>query len=742
MRYRSVLSRGMVFTLLVGCSSSDSSVGGEEPYEVARATTCAALNLPVPFASIATPTDAPRVVPGGYRLSATRFSSSSCPMQAARVGLGVDAELPSTSAGPMILRRAGGRRSVIVTRSGATGERAQVQGDLLVYPNVARDVDAIVYQSGDKIEELLLFHRSDAEAVYAFDLPGGSRLRVSRGKLLEILDEHGSAWLRARFGRAWDGHGSPVDIRVESEGTRVHVSLVGSPALPVLVDPTWEDTATMVDARALHTATKLKSGRVLLAGGRGSAFQALDSAEIFDPQTKSFTSVPSPMTQARHSHTASLPPPSAASQKVFLAGGLGPKSGICDECRLRSTELYDEDLASFSAGPDMHNGRASHTATLTSNQLVIIGGFAGNGVGKSSVIESYDWETGNLANVPTPCEPRYLHTAEKLMDGRILLAGGFAGVNGGVVTRAAEIFEPTLGECHQASPMQVSRAAHASALLLPRGDVVVTGGVSNEDGAQFAERFDVEKRTFVRVDVMQPSRSWHSSTRLSNGWVLVVGGNAQSSQSTTAAALLDPAAEKSEWTASAPVALPTGQHAATLLDSGDVLVTGGENGAAGPSDIAALFVAPRSNGSGCVSGAECASGQCVEGTCCSATCKRDEPFTCGYTGACDATGACIPSPARTPCVGNFVCPGEGAPCPTHCSSAVDCIPGFRCTAQGSCEAAEEPPSSCSYRRGLGAMRAWRTPFLVLSMAAYLLLRRTRARQVRIDNRGRGSGAKR
>src|SRR6476619_3657008 len=88
--------------------------------------------------------------------------------------------------------------------------------------------------------------------------------------------------------------------------------------------------ALMVSARSGQTATTLKDGRVVIAGGRDASGQVLSSVEIFDPVTNASTSFGSLM-QARESHTASL----LADGRVFIAGGSN------GEQALRSTEIFD-----------------------------------------------------------------------------------------------------------------------------------------------------------------------------------------------------------------------------------------------------------------------------------------------------------------------------------------------------------------------------------------------------------------
>ncbi|MGB8378128.1 MAG: kelch repeat-containing protein [Rhodanobacteraceae bacterium] len=89
----------------------------------------------------------------------------------------------------------------------------------------------------------------------------------------------------------------------------------------------------MNTVRSDHTATLLPSGQVLVAGGydgESESIGQLDSAELYDPATQTWTSTGSMIT-ARESHTATL----LFSGKVLVAGGYGD-SGVLD-----SAELFD-----------------------------------------------------------------------------------------------------------------------------------------------------------------------------------------------------------------------------------------------------------------------------------------------------------------------------------------------------------------------------------------------------------------
>src|ERR1041385_8021899 len=77
-------------------------------------------------------------------------------------------------------------------------------------------------------------------------------------------------------------------------------------ALSAAAAVTVAGTGSMLVARTLHTATLLKNGKVLIAGGYGVK-GALASAELYDPQSGTFTATGS-LDDARWLHTATMLP--------------------------------------------------------------------------------------------------------------------------------------------------------------------------------------------------------------------------------------------------------------------------------------------------------------------------------------------------------------------------------------------------------------------------------------------------
>jgi hypothetical protein len=77
--------------------------------------------------------------------------------------------------------------------------------------------------------------------------------------------------------------------------------------------------------RAVHTATMLNSGSILIAGG----LDGLSSTELYDLATKSFTAATN-MNVPRAGHTATLLPDG----RVLIAGGYGANVSISSKAWL------------------------------------------------------------------------------------------------------------------------------------------------------------------------------------------------------------------------------------------------------------------------------------------------------------------------------------------------------------------------------------------------------------------------
>ena len=138
------------------------------------------------------------------------------------------------------------------------------------------------------------------------------------------------------------------------------------------------------------------------------------------------------------------------------------------------------------------------------------------------------------------------------------------------------MFQPT-------GSLSTPRGFHAATLLLD-GRVLLTGGFVTIQGATTAsaEIYDPATGQFTPAGTLQTGRSAHSAIRLTDGRVLVLGGI----QATAATDIFDPRTDT--WKAG-PTAALANASTATLLRNGKVLIFGGENASGFPIAKAMLF---------------------------------------------------------------------------------------------------------------------------------------------------------
>jgi len=289
-----------------------------------------------------------------------------------------------------------------------------------------------------------------------------------------------------------------------------------------LYDPsagTFSATGNMTVARLLHSATLLADGRVLIAGGYSTfpSQQSLASAELYDPSTGTFTATGSMRTAGAgtatllangtvliaHDPTFSDNPIAAevydpASGTFFATGNqntnpndtsqtaaLLPDGGVILVACCTQIQLYDPASGAFSltnvAGL-LQNFAQNFDFTmtlLTNGKLLFSGGCSCEGTPGDPVSASaslYDPSSGTATATGTMTTPRTLHSATRLPDGTVLIAGGLKGINSRDFGGTTELYDPAAGTFSRSGDMITGRYDH-SATLLPDGRVLIAGGL-------------------------------------------------------------------------------------------------------------------------------------------------------------------------------------------------------------------------------------------------------------------------
>jgi len=117
-----------------------------------------------------------------------------------------------------------------------------------------------------------------------------------------------------------------------------------------------------------------------------------------------------------------------------------------------------------------------------------------------------------------------------------------------------------------------ARCAH-TATKLTNGQVLVAGGYNDGiENLATGELYDPATDTCTTTNNMHQSRDTHTATLLADGKVLVVGGYGSNMTSTASCEIYDPLT--GNWTIAANLNTGRYNHTATLLNDGTVLVAG------------------------------------------------------------------------------------------------------------------------------------------------------------------------
>lgn len=184
--------------------------------------------------------------------------------------------------------------------------------------------------------------------------------------------------------------------------------------------------------------------------------------------------------------------------KVLISGG---RSGAATPAAVPQSELYDPSSNSFTLSSSMKTARYNHTATKMNDFSVLIAGGRTNDTTVTNKCEIYDIASSSFSNTADMSSPRIYHTATALANGNVLITGGLS--NTGSILNSCEIFNARTNAFISGPNMTFPRTGH-TATLLDSGKVLIFGGMtSNPIGGPVytndAEIYDPATNSFSQV---------------------------------------------------------------------------------------------------------------------------------------------------------------------------------------------------------------------------------------------------
>jgi hypothetical protein len=293
----------------------------------------------------------------------------------------------------------------------------------------------------------------------------------------------------------------------------------------------WALTGSMTAGRTSFTATLLKNGEVLVAGGSDYEISCYATAELYNPSTGKWTLTGS-MTQPRCLQSATLLP----NGEVLVSGGVNSIYST-NTATVSGAEIYNPETGTWKATGSLHVSRAqAATLLLNDGEVLTAGGYNNTGNNNPNTYltsaELYDpstqvWTTTASMSVGTtlPSPPALLTNGDTL------------------IANDAQFYTPGSGTWSATGPLPTIAQPPTKAVVLNNGNVLATGcqcKTTNPNYAcgfgptRVADLYSFSGNSWSQTGSMNYARFYHTMTVLSSGEVLVAGGFYRSPMNTTA----------------------------------------------------------------------------------------------------------------------------------------------------------------------------------------------------------------
>jgi Kelch motif protein len=226
----------------------------------------------------------------------------------------------------------------------------------------------------------------------------------------------------------------------------------------------------------------------------------------------------------------------------------------------------------------MNKARSFFVAVeLLNGNVLVAGGFDGTvDPAVFADAEIYNWHTGEWTPISPMNSARAAPVALRLEDGRVMVIGG-ADVFFNILN-SVEIYDPRTDTWSVAAPMNDARFEDFIAVLLPGHRVLVAGGIGSDFlSLSSAEIYDEATNTWTPTGSMNVARQEFAGNAvvLGDGRVLAIGGITDEFVPTATAEIYN--SVSGVWTLTGSMNIARADHAAVRLHDGRVLVAGGDS---------------------------------------------------------------------------------------------------------------------------------------------------------------------
>lgn len=386
---------------------------------------------------------------------------------------------------------------------------------------------------------------------------------------------------------------SPLTIHIK-RGTYVDVvKVISSSVHPItfqgedfdLFSPTsglWTAAGTLSSPRYFHRTVLLNDGRVLTAGGVTSGGPT-PTVEIYNPSTNAWTAAASMSTDRYAFQLVTL-----ADGRVLACGGVGNGLPALD-----TAEIYDPVANNWTAIGTMATARQGAGVVLLNDGSVLVAG-GNDGIGPLSTAEIYDTENNLWKNITSMSRTHYAGAISLLSDGKVLVAGGATSLPG------AEVYDPINNVWVDTENMIEMTRVFVNANKVPDGRVILAGGNGDSGNLDTTEIYNPTTNTWIAGPVLSTKRGQSSTAVLLDGKVLIAGGGDAVAVATSETYNPDLTLINEPWVASGTLASIRQMATATRLTDGTVILVGGQGGAGALVAVAERYSPSSSTASGTI----------------------------------------------------------------------------------------------------------------------------------------------